>query len=215
MDDRRKTKAELIGELTALRRRVHDLEKLVTEHYEIREPGYRTIHDAITGLPGKPLFDDRLAMAASHAKRYKKTVVVMIVYVNDLKKVSSNLGGYAADQLMKAFADRLSATLRRADTIARIDENDFGLVLLDIARPKSITEVAWKILNVFKKPFLFQDYTIQVNLNIGIAVFPRDGEEIEILVENAYSAMEQSKKIGDNTFYYFTSMRNLDNMVGI
>jgi diguanylate cyclase len=215
MSDMAKTKAQLIEELIGLRIRVSELEVSLSGLGEKGLAGCGTNYDAVTGLPTRMLLNDRLDVAITQARRYKKNIVVMVVAVSNFTDIVRQIGRRLADRFLRAFAERLKATLRKADTIGFEGENCFVLVLPDIARLQDATEVARKILSIFKKPFSHDDYRLHVNLSIGIAIYPRDGEEMETLINNSYAAMESSRRIGTNAYYYHNSMRNIDELIGV
>jgi diguanylate cyclase (GGDEF)-like protein len=206
MSDMAKTKAQLIEDLIGLRIRVSELEASLSGLEEQGLAGCGTNYDAVTGLPTRVLLNDRLDVAITQARRYKKNIVVMVVAVSNFKDIVRQVGHRLADRFLRAFAERLKGTLRKADTIGFEGENGFILVLPDIARLQDATEVARKI---------HDDYRLHVNLSIGIAIYPRDGEEMEALINNAYAAMESSRRIGTNAYYYHNSMRNIDELIGV
>jgi diguanylate cyclase (GGDEF)-like protein len=214
MNDSARTKADLVGEIKGLRNRVSELEAMLASRGDEKQAGCEANYDPVTGLPGRVLLDDRLDVAITQARRYKRNVVIMVVHVANFKEILRQVGTRVADRFLRAFAERLRSAMRNADTVGSVDMNDFMLVLPDLLRMKDATEVAKKILGIFRRSFSYDNYTLHVNLNIGIAIYPKDGEEIDPLVANAYAAAESARRIGENTYYYHNSMRNIDELIG-
>jgi diguanylate cyclase (GGDEF)-like protein len=171
-------------------------------------------YDAVTGLPNRLLFHDRLAVAINHARRYKRHVIVMAVDLGAFPSVTAKLGQRTGEVFLKSFIDRLKDTLRRADTIARFEDGTVALILPEIVRMRDGTEIARKIIDSCESPISWDTYTVHVTLNIGIAIYPNDGEDQDMLLERAFAALENAKRIGTNTYYYFNTMRNIDELVG-
>jgi diguanylate cyclase (GGDEF)-like protein/PAS domain S-box-containing protein len=157
-------------------------------------------HDSLTGLPNRKLFSDRLDIALAHAQRNQKSVAVSMLDLDHFKDVNDTLGHDVGDLLLKAVAERLSAALRKGDTVARFGGDEFVLILPDLREIEDVTQVAQKIVDGFRKPFLIDSHQLIVTTSIGIAVYPDDGTDEGILLKNADIAMYQAKQSGRDRY---------------
>jgi diguanylate cyclase (GGDEF)-like protein/PAS domain S-box-containing protein len=157
-------------------------------------------HDSLTGLPNRKLFSDRLDIALAHAQRNQKSVAVSMLDLDHFKDVNDTLGHDVGDLLLKAVAGRLSAALRKGDTVARFGGDEFVLILPDLREIEDVTQVAQKIVDGFRKPFLIDSHQLIVTTSIGIAVYPDDGTDEGILLKNADIAMYQAKQSGRDRY---------------
>ena len=153
-------------------------------------------HDSLTGLPNRKLFSDRLGIVLAQAKRNKKKVGIVMLDLDNFKDVNDTLGHDVGDTLLKAVAERLSGTLRKSDTVARFGGDEFVLIFPDMEIIEEAIQVVQKIIDRFNKPFLIDTHQLVVTTSIGIAVYPKDGMDEEILMKNADIAMYQAKQAG-------------------
>jgi diguanylate cyclase (GGDEF)-like protein/PAS domain S-box-containing protein len=153
-------------------------------------------HDALTGLPNRVLFSDRLGIALAQARRNQKNVAVTMLDLDNFKDINDTLGHDVGDLILKAAAERLSAALRKSDTVARFGGDEFVLILPDLNGIEAAIQVAQKIVDSFNKPFLIDTHQLIVTTSIGIAVYARDGTDEGTLVKNADIAMYQAKQMG-------------------
>jgi diguanylate cyclase (GGDEF)-like protein/PAS domain S-box-containing protein len=161
---------------------------------------FLAIHDSLTELPNRVLFNDRLTLALANAVRRKKEIAVLMLDLDRFKKVNDTLGHSVGDRLLKAVAERLPGLLRKSDTIARLGGDEFMVLLPEISSPGSAGRVARRILRAFKQPYDLKDRKISITASIGIASYPRDGEDVESLTKNADIAMYAAKESGRNTY---------------
>ena len=153
-------------------------------------------YDSLTGLPNRKLFSDRLGIVLAQAKRNKKKVGIVMLDLDNFKDVNDTLGHDVGDTLLKAVAERLSGTLRKSDTVARFGGDEFVLIFPDMEVIEEAIQVVQKIIDRFHKPFLIDTHQLVVTTSIGIAVYPKDGMDEEILMKNADIAMYQAKQAG-------------------
>jgi len=121
----------------------------------IRQMAY---HDSLTGLPNRKLFSDRLGIALTQAQRNKKEAGIAMLDLDNFKGVNDTLGHAAGDLLLKAVSERISAALRKSDTVARIGGDEFVLILPDLKGEEDAIQVAQKIVKSFHKPFLIDTH---------------------------------------------------------
>ena len=153
-------------------------------------------HDSLTGLPNRKLFSDRLGIVLAQARRNKKKVGIVMLDLDNFKDVNDTLGHDVGDTLLKAVAERLSVILRKSDTVARFGGDEFVLIFPDMEVIEEAIQVVQKIIDRFHKPFLIDTHQLVVTTSIGIAVYPNDGMDEEILMKNADIAMYQAKQAG-------------------
>jgi diguanylate cyclase (GGDEF)-like protein/PAS domain S-box-containing protein len=161
-------------------------------------------HDALTDLPNRVLFNDRLSLAILHAQRRRQPLVVMFLDLDHFKRVNDTLGHSAGDELLVKVADRLRRCIRQDDTVARVGGDEFLLLLNGITREADAASMARKILGILAEPFLVQKRELFVEASIGIGLYPGDGADAETLVTNVDTAMYRAKETGRNSFQFFT-----------
>ena len=177
-----------------------DISELKRRENQIRHLAY---HDALTGLPNRALFHQRVERALVRARRRGTTVVVMWIDADNFKNVNDSLGHSAGDSLLKCLSDRMRATIRETDTVARLGGDEFGIVLTDSNAPDYATQLAWRLLTVAAQPMEFQGQQIVSGISIGIATSATDGEQAETLLKNADLALYRAKADGRGTFRFF------------
>jgi len=160
-------------------------------------------HDSLTGLPNRKLFSDRLGIALAQTQRNKKEAGIAMLDLDNFKGVNDTLGHAAGDLLLKAVSERLSAALRKSDTVARIGGDEFVLILPNLKGTEAAAQVAQKIVDGFRKPFLIDTHQLVVTTSIGIAVYPNDGTDEETLLKNADTAMYQAKEAGRDRYQIY------------
>jgi len=175
--------------------------KDITERKRAEEElEYMATHDSLTGLPNRTLFTDRLTMALIQARRSQKMLAVMLLDLDYFKDVNDSLGHSVGDQLLCAVGNRLRELLRRGDTVSRVGGDEFLLLLPEIARIEDATTIAQKVVQAFRRPFVLDDHELHITTSIGIAIYPDDGGDADILIKNADTAMYCAKDKGRDTF---------------
>jgi len=167
---------------------------------------FQAFHDALTGLPNRVLFLDRLEQALSQAKRFKeRTPAVMFLDLDRFKRINDTLGHDAGDTLLREVALRLRACVRGSDTVARMGGDEFTVLLPEIANEADAQVVAQKILDAMNEPVLLAGTPMVITTSIGISLFPRDGRDAETLMKHADAAMYQVKGSGRASLCFFTT----------
>lgn len=151
-------------------------------------------HDALTGLPNRVLFYDRLEMALHHARRNSERLAVLYLDLNNLKTVNDTLGHEAGDRLLREVASRLLTSTRASDTVARMGGDEFTVLLTNVNHSDSVDVVIEKINATMAAPLKVSDATLTLSVSIGIAVFPENGETPETLVRHADDHMYTVKQ---------------------
>lgn len=164
---------------------------------------FQAYHDQLTHLPNRVLFKDRLELAIAQAQRRNGALAVMFIDVDRFKLVNDTFGHAEGDALLRAIAARLSATLRRGDTLARLGGDEFTVLLPDIARPEDAEVIARKVLEAISPPIGLSKGQFRATVSVGIALFPGDGSSAEELTRHADVAMYQVKRSGKNAYRFF------------
>ncbi|WP_095598054.1 EAL domain-containing protein [Pseudomonas sp. PIC25] len=169
-------------------------------------------YDALTHLPNRTLFQDRLHTALQHAERHDEWVVLMFLDLDRFKPINDSLGHAAGDRMLKDVALRLAACVDEDDTVARMGGDEFTLLL----QPRATREgalnraihVAEQILASLARPFILEGREFFVTASIGIALGPQDGQELSHLMKNADTAMYHAKERGKNNFQFYQAEMN-------
>lgn len=159
-------------------------------------------HDALTSLPNRILFNDRLSHAIAHASRNKRMVGVMLIDLDRFKQINDTLGHPAGDQLLQNIAQRLTACIREEDTAARLGGDEFVLILEGITAIDDLANIAAKIVNSLAQPVTLGKQELVVTTSLGIAVYPHDAKRADGLVKRADEALYAAKAAGRNNFKF-------------
>ncbi len=156
------------------------------------------IHDPLTGLPNRVLFNDRLEHGLAQARRHGWSLAVMFIDLDDFKKINDTHGHAAGDSVLQTVASRLSQCVRDDDTISRHGGDEFLYLLTEVKDRQDLSTVAQKLLESIQSPcsVTVDDLTIntRVSASVGISIFPKDGATADALIHNADKAMYHAKK---------------------
>jgi diguanylate cyclase (GGDEF)-like protein/PAS domain S-box-containing protein len=169
---------------------------------------YQAYHDALTALPNRLLFRDRLTVALAHAKRLESPLAVMFLDLDRFKYVNDTFGHSLGDELLRAVAARLRSVLREGDTIARMGGDEFTILLGDLKSEDDAAKIAQKLLETIAHPLSVEGHELYVTTSVGIALYPNDGDSAEALLKNADSAMYRAKEAGRNSYQLCTPAMN-------
>ncbi len=153
-------------------------------------------HDALTDLPNRVLFQDRLQQAVAHARRTGLLVGILFIDLDNFKDVNDAFGHEFGDHLLKAVTERLRRCTRESDTVARLGGDEFAVIQTDLERSESAAKLAEKILENLSAPFALEDQEIHMSASIGVTICPLDQDEPHQLVKNADMAMYRAKNTG-------------------
>ena len=157
---------------------------------------HQSLHDALTGLPNRVLFRDRVQQAVRAAERRHGGAAVMIMDLDHFKEVNDTLGHHHGDVLLQEVAERLKTTLRTADTVARLGGDEFGVLLPDVLGAEDAQAVAEILQTALREPFVVDGLTLEMGGSIGIACHPDHGDHVEVLIQRADIAMYSAKEAG-------------------
>ncbi len=167
---------------------------------------YLANFDALTDLPNRRLFFDRLTCLLAHCKRYNEQFSVLFLDLDRFKSVNDSLGHDAGDELLREVSKRLHECLRHADTVARMGGDEFAVLLSRIVEPPDTGIVSDKIIASIARPFMIQGHECHIGVSIGIGVFPDHADNAESLLKIADSAMYRAKEAGRNCYRYSTAV---------
>ena len=159
-------------------------------------------HDPLTGLPNRRLLFELLQKTFDLARRNRTKVGVIYIDLDDFKPINDSLGHRAGDRALVAIAGRLRAMLRASDTVARVGGDEFVAVLATVRDSQDIANAAAKIIEECGRPLFVEGTSCRVGLSMGVAVFPDDGDSIELIVNSADAAMYKVKHGSKNSFAF-------------
>ncbi len=183
----------------------HDITEIKRNEEQI---SFQAYHDALTGLPNRLLFKDRLNMALAHAPRQREGLALLFLDLDDFKNINDSLGHAMGDQLLQAVSRRLVRWVRDEDSVARLGGDEFIMLLVGTHTPDYAVQVASRILETMAEPLRVHGQEFYVTASIGITVYPHDGQDAETLVANADTAMYRAKADGRNNYKLFTPAMN-------
>jgi diguanylate cyclase (GGDEF)-like protein len=167
-----------------------------------RKAMHAATHDALTNLPNRVLFHDRVTQAIRSAKRENRKLAIMLLDLDHFKEINDTMGHYNGDLLLKQVAVRLDSVRRKSDTLARLGGDEFAIMLSVIISDEDTAKVAEKIRSAMRQPFILEGLSIDVQASVGAVVFPTNGENVDTLLQRVDVAMYVAKKHGKGFVVY-------------
>lgn len=161
--------------------------------------------DDLTNLPNRALFFDRLRQALTHAKRNQTRFALLFVDLDGFKDMNDAHGHETGDALLREAGQRLAACVRTSDTVARVGGDEFTVILQEVAAREDAGQVADKIIQTLDLPFDLSGHECRIGASIGISLYPDHGEDVEILLSRADTAMYNVKHSGKNAFRFYNT----------
>jgi diguanylate cyclase (GGDEF)-like protein/PAS domain S-box-containing protein len=165
-------------------------------------------HDVVTNLPNRLLLNDRITQSIALARRQNRPIAVIFLDLDRFKYINDSLGHATGDKLLQSVSKRLLAGVRNSDTVSRLGGDEFVILLSEIAYPEDAATSANKILHSLSVPHSIEGQDLHIDGSIGISVYPEDGEDAEMLIKNADTAMYHAKENGRNNFQFFKAEMN-------
>ena len=153
------------------------------------------LHDALTGLPNRTLFRDRIEQATARCRRNGGVLAVLLIDLDGFKEVNDTLGHHTGDVLLQQVANRLQRYLRQVDTVSRLGGDEFAVFLPDLTSLEAATETAERLLAALREPFHLEGISLGVQASVGIAGFPEHGLDTDLLLQRADNAMYEAKRL--------------------
>ncbi|QYG03092.1 bifunctional diguanylate cyclase/phosphodiesterase [Massilia sp. NP310] len=166
---------------------------------------HQSFHDSLTGLPNRLLLLDRLGQATAQRERQRAQVAVLFLDLDHFKEVNDTLGHAAGDRLLQVVAERLAASVREGDTVARVGGDEFVVMLVELHQLADAALVAEKIISAVSEACQIEGSELHIVPSIGMAIFPGDGGDPDTLLRNADIAMYHAKRDGGAHYCFFTA----------
>jgi diguanylate cyclase (GGDEF)-like protein/PAS domain S-box-containing protein len=169
----------------------------------VLEMSHLAQHDALTDLPNRLMLNDRLAQAISLARRNRYKLAVLFLDLDGFKHINDSLGHSVGDKLLQSVAARLSACVRKSDTVSRQGGDEFVILLPEVTHAADAAVSAEKIIAEVKRVHSIGEHNLHITVSIGVSTYPDNGEDAEALIKNADTAMYHAKQGGRDNFRFF------------
>ena len=184
---------------------IHDISE--QKHNEAQLE-YQANHDSLTGLPNRNLLEDRISQALLQAERFQQQVAVLFIDLDRFKIFLAGLSHDMGDEVIKKITARLKSCARENDTVARLGDDVFAILLPNLTESEDAAKVAQKIQDSVSRPIEAGPRLSEISCSIGISVHPKDGKDVRTLLKNAELAMFRAKEKGRGCFQFFTDELN-------
>lgn len=179
---------------------------LEVQHLEDQSE-YHAKHDALTGLPNRLLFEDRVQNALARAERNQQIVALLFLDLDGFKAVNDSWGHHTGDATLRQLARRLERNLRQTDTVARIGGDEFAIVLGELDAPEAAVSLSQRVLATVERPLVIRDETMHLTASVGISLYPKDGGNVAELLRKADHAMYRAKDQGKNRIQIYAAQQ--------
>lgn len=190
----------------AKRRYEADLEELVRRR--TAELDHVSLHDAVTGLSNRALFEDHLNRALASAQSGRHPLALILCDLDRFKQINDTLGYQSGDCLLRNVAERLSACAREDDVMARIGGDEFASLVIRMNSPEDAVEIVRQIQEALKPPFELDGHELFVTASVGISLYPNDGQDSQTLLKNATAALYRAQRQGGDGYQFYTADMN-------
>lgn len=178
-------------------------QRLASQRFE-----HQVLHDGVTGLPNRMLFHDRVGVALAHARRRHLSVAIVVADIDGFGAINDRHGVGFGDRVLRAAGERIAATVREDDAVARLAGDDFMILLSGMPGPADAAVAASRLMAAFTEPLIVGGDSIRVTVSMGIAIADQDGREIDALVRHATEAAVTTAARGGNGFRFFEPEMN-------
>lgn len=194
-----------------------DLQKQVTDRTfslqkSLKELEFQANHDLLTGLANRAQLQDKMKQAIKTAEKEHSSFAVLFLDLDRFKLVNDSLSHQVGDELLTQVAERLQRSIQNNDTLARLGGDEFVIILSNVKDENDVAERVKSILGYFQKPFDIAGRHITMTTSIGIGIYPRDGDAVDILLRNADTAMYSGKAQKGNTYQFYTQKMSEKNL---
>jgi len=180
--------------------------KDITERMQTQERlHFLAHHDALTELPNRIFYMERLKESLARARWHTRRVAVLFLDLDRFKNINDTLGHPVGDRLLQLLAHRFADSIREGDVVARLGGDEFALLLDDITSEKDIPTIAQKILDTLAPPFHIDQHELFVTASVGISIYPADGEDSDTLLKHADVALYRAKDLGKNNYQFYSA----------
>lgn len=168
------------------------------------------LNDNVTSLPSGVFFNETLNRAINHAKRRNQILAILLIDIDKFKEVNETLGRGNGNLILNELGKRFTNVLRKEDVLAKLEGDEYIILLTDIKKPKFASMVAAKILNICSQLLKVDSHEFSLTASIGICVYPNDGQSLEELIENADRALFKVKKANGNAYRFYTEEMHVE-----
>ncbi|MCU7835120.1 MAG: EAL domain-containing protein [gamma proteobacterium symbiont of Taylorina sp.] len=162
-------------------------------------------HDALTELPNRLLFNDRLVQSIEKSKRNNSKMALLFIDLDHFKEINDSMGHNIGDEVLKIITQRLNKIIRKEDTLARLGGDEFTVIVEDLKQGQDASLLAQKIIEFLAEPIKIENNSLYVSSSIGISLYPSDGDCSQNLLKYADSAMYKAKDEGRNNFQFYSA----------
>jgi len=160
-------------------------------------------HDPLTGLPNRILFYKHLDNSITQAQHHDSKLAILFIDLDNFKQINDSFGHLLGDRLLTKVAVRLQKSVRESDTVARLSGDEFAIIIEELSSENNASVVVKKLIQSLSKPFELDDLEIDVSASIGVSIFPLDGEDADVLVRRADTAMYRVKHSTKDDFQFY------------
>ncbi len=189
-----KLSGKIVGQVLTFRDVTREKQKQATIEYQ-------ALHDPLTNLANRALFDRKLSEAITHAGERSEIMAMMFLDLDRFKEVNDTFGHSVGDLLLQNVTQRLIKCLRQVDLIARWGGDEFAIILPEVRCREDVIEIAQRLIQVMQPAFILEGHCLNVTTSIGIAVYPHDGLDSTTLLQSADTALYQAKRSGRNNYF--------------
>ncbi len=165
---------------------------------------HQALHDFLTGLPNRTLFEDRFRQSVANAKRHPQHIAILFIDLDGFKAINDTLGHHIGDALLCVISQRLQDSVRESDTVSRHGGDEFACLLTELPTQQEATRIAETIFQTLQHPITVDDHKLNVTASIGIAVYPDHGLQLKELMSCADAAMYEAKRSGRDRYAIYT-----------
>ena len=185
---------------------------LTTRKESEEQLSYLANYDSVTGLANRSLFKNRLHSAIDHARQNNSKVALLYIDLDRFKPINDNYGHETGDKILSITAERLTSIMPTADTITRLGSDEFSVIFTNYISRADIVKYCQDFINIMKEPFIVNGVEIALGCSIGVSEYPRNARELQTMLNQADSAMLQSKRLGGNLYNFFTGTWQADSL---
>jgi len=183
-----------------------DISERIEQEEKIRHLAH---HDALTGLPNRLLFDERLSMSLEQSKRHHERLALLFIDLDRFKNINDTLGHHVGDGLLQSVAERLMEAVRAGDTVCRQGGDEFVVILNSVEDADEVAHIVERrLIPLILQPHEVAGISMHISCSVGIAVYPEDADDMEELMRHADTAMYSAKAQGRNNFQFFSEEMN-------
>ncbi|HFQ62154.1 MAG TPA: EAL domain-containing protein [Epsilonproteobacteria bacterium] len=170
---------------------------------------FQAYHDALTKLPNRILFEDRLEQSITNAHKHNEKLGLLFIDLDNFKQINDTLGHHYGDEVLQIVAKRLSSCIKKEDTLARLGGDEFTILIQDLKSSKSVADTAQRIIDSLQPKIVLKNHELHISASIGISLYPKDSKVQSNLFKYADTAMYKAKDEGRNNYQFYSEEMTL------